>query len=64
MKEAQRLLAEAGVPRGLPAPIHHWPGYAPPWRSYYDLVAESLTTIGLAPELRPVPEDPLDIADV
>jgi len=51
--EAKRLLAEAGVPRGFPTPIHHWPGFAPPWRSYYDLVTESLNTIGLGAELRP-----------
>ncbi|PYM18917.1 MAG: hypothetical protein DMD78_26350, partial [Candidatus Rokuibacteriota bacterium] len=53
VQEAKRLLAEAGVPRGFPTPIHHWPGFAPPWRSYYDLVAESLNTIGLGAELRP-----------
>jgi peptide/nickel transport system substrate-binding protein len=55
VKEAKRLLAEAGVPRGFATPIHHWPGFAPPWRSYYDLVTESLTTIGLGATL--VPEE-------
>jgi len=51
--EAKRLLAEAGVAKGFATPIHHWPGFAPPWRSYYDLVAESLNAIGLGAELRP-----------
>jgi peptide/nickel transport system substrate-binding protein len=51
--EARRLLAEAGFPRGLSSPIFHWPGFAPPWRSYYDLVAESLGKVGISAELRP-----------
>jgi peptide/nickel transport system substrate-binding protein len=51
--EARRLLAEAGFARGLSSPIFHWPGFAPPWRSYYDLVAESLGKIGINAELRP-----------
>jgi len=50
--EARRLLAEAGFPRGFSTPIFHWPGFAPPWRSYYDLVAESLGKIGISAELR------------
>ncbi|HEV8441538.1 MAG TPA: ABC transporter substrate-binding protein [Methylomirabilota bacterium] len=50
--EARRLLAEAGFPRGFTAPMFYWPGYAPPWRSYYDLVADSLAKIGIAVELK------------
>ena len=50
--EARRLLAEAGFPRGFTTPIFHWPGFAPPWRSYYDLAAESLGKIGITAELR------------
>jgi len=50
--EARRLLAEAGFPRGLPTPIHHWPGFPPPWRSHYDLTADNLGRVGFAVELR------------
>jgi peptide/nickel transport system substrate-binding protein len=51
--EARRLLAEAGFPRGFTSPVFHWPGFAPPWRSYYDLVAESLGKVGIGAELKP-----------
>jgi len=51
--EAKKLLAEAGHPRGFTTPGFHWPGYAPPWRSYYDLVADNLGKIGITVELRP-----------
>jgi peptide/nickel transport system substrate-binding protein len=51
--EARRLLAEAGFPRGFTTPVFHSPGFAPPWRSYYDLTAESLGKIGVAVELKP-----------
>jgi peptide/nickel transport system substrate-binding protein len=50
--EARRLLAEAGFPRGLSAPVFHWPGFPPPWRSYFDLVADNLSRMGLNVELR------------
>jgi peptide/nickel transport system substrate-binding protein len=50
--EARRLLAEAGFARGLPTPIHHWPGFPPPWRSHYDLTADNLSRVGFAVELR------------
>jgi ABC-type transport system substrate-binding protein len=33
--------------------VFHSPGFAPPWRSYYDLTAESLGKIGVAVELKP-----------
>ncbi|HSF06129.1 MAG TPA: ABC transporter substrate-binding protein [Methylomirabilota bacterium] len=51
--EARRLLAEAGFPRGLTVPMFHWPGYAPPWRSYYELAADNLGKIGITAELKP-----------
>jgi peptide/nickel transport system substrate-binding protein len=51
--EAKRLLAEAGFPRGFTTPVFHSPGFAPPWRSYFDLTAESLGKVGIAAELRP-----------
>jgi ABC-type transport system substrate-binding protein len=51
--EARRLLAEAGFPRGFATPMYHWPGYAPPWRTYYDLVADSLAKIGITVEFKP-----------
>ena len=50
---AKRLLAEAGYPRGLTAPMSHWPGYTPPWRSYYELAADNLSKIGVTVELKP-----------
>jgi peptide/nickel transport system substrate-binding protein len=52
-REAKRLLAEAGHPNGFTTPAFHWPGYAPPWRSYYDLVADNLSKIGITVELKP-----------
>ncbi len=51
--EARRLLAEAGFPRGFTAPLFHWPGFPPPWRSYYDLTADMLSKVGVAVELKP-----------
>jgi peptide/nickel transport system substrate-binding protein len=51
--EAKRLLAEAGYPQGFTAPMYHWPGYIPPFRTYYDLVADSLAKIGVTVELKP-----------
>ena len=40
--EAKKLLAEAGHKAGLTVPMFHWPGYAPPWRTYFDLAADNL----------------------
>jgi peptide/nickel transport system substrate-binding protein len=51
--EAKRLLAEAGHPRGLTTPMFHWPGYQPPWRTYYELAADDLSKIGVTAELKP-----------
>ena len=51
--EARRLLAEAGLGRGFTMPLFHWPGYAPPWRSYYELAAENLGRVGISAELKP-----------
>ena len=51
--EAKKLLAEAGHSHGFTTPGFHWPGYAPPWRSYYDLVADNLGKIGITVELKP-----------
>jgi peptide/nickel transport system substrate-binding protein len=51
--EAKRLLAEAGHGKGLTVPMYHWPGYAPPWRTYYDLVADNLSKIGVTVEFKP-----------
>lgn len=51
--EGKRLLAEAGFASGLTTPLFHWPGYAPPWRSYYDLAAENLARVGINAELKP-----------
>jgi peptide/nickel transport system substrate-binding protein len=50
--EARRLLAEAGFARGLSTPVFHWPGFPPPWRSYFDLVADNLSRVGIGVELR------------
>jgi peptide/nickel transport system substrate-binding protein len=33
--------------------MYHWPGYAPPWRSYYDLAADNLSKIGITVEFKP-----------
>jgi len=51
--EAKKLLAEAGYAKGFTTPMFHWPGYIPPWRSYYDLAAENLGKIGITVELKP-----------
>jgi peptide/nickel transport system substrate-binding protein len=51
--EAKKLLAEAGYPNGFTTPMYHWPGYAPPWRSYYDLAADNLSKIGITVEFKP-----------
>ena len=51
--EAKRLLAEAGYPNGFTTPMYHWPGYAPPWRTYYDLAADNLAKIGVKVEFKP-----------
>jgi ABC-type transport system substrate-binding protein len=51
--EAKKLLAEAGHPGGLTAPMFHWPGYAPPWRTYYDLAGDNLGKIGINVEFKP-----------
>jgi peptide/nickel transport system substrate-binding protein len=51
--EAKQLLAQAGHPRGLTTPMFHWPGYIPPWRSYYELAADNLGKVGITVELKP-----------
>ena len=51
--EAKRLLAEAGFPNGMTVPMAHWPGYAPPWRTLYDLAAADLAKIGVTVEFKP-----------
>ncbi len=51
--EAKRLLAEAGYPNGFTTPMYHWPGYTPPWRTYYDLAADALAKIGITVEFKP-----------
>jgi peptide/nickel transport system substrate-binding protein len=51
--EAKKLLAEAGHARGLSTPAFHWPGYAPPWRTYYELAADNLGKVGINVELKP-----------
>jgi len=51
--EAKRLLAEAGYPNGFTASMAHWPGYVPPWRTYYDLVADNLGKVGITVEFKP-----------
>jgi peptide/nickel transport system substrate-binding protein len=53
LAEAKRLLAEAGHPNGFTVPMAHWPGYVPPWRTYYDLVADNLGKIGITVEFKP-----------
>ncbi|HSE93499.1 MAG TPA: ABC transporter substrate-binding protein [Methylomirabilota bacterium] len=52
-EEAKRLLAEAGFPKGFTTPMFHWPGYVPPWRTYYDLAADNLAKIGVTVEFKP-----------
>ncbi len=34
-------------------PAYHWPGFSPPWRSYYDLVVDNLSRISISVELKP-----------
>jgi ABC-type transport system substrate-binding protein len=51
--EAKRLLAEAGHARGFSTSMFHWPGYTPPWRSFYELAADNLGKIGITVELKP-----------
>jgi len=51
--EARKLLAEAGYPKGFTTPMFHWPGFSPPWRSYYELAADNLGKTGITVELRP-----------
>jgi peptide/nickel transport system substrate-binding protein len=51
--EAKKLLAAAAHPNGFATPAFHWPGYAPPWRSVYELAADSLGQIGIQVELKP-----------
>lgn len=51
--EARKLLAEAGHAKGFTTPLFHWPGYFPPWRSYYELAAENLGKVGINVELKP-----------
>ena len=51
--EARRLLTEAGYPKGFTTPLYHWPGFIPPWRTYYELAAENLGKVGIAVELKP-----------
>jgi len=53
LAEAKKLLAEAGYPKGFTTPAYHWPGFTPPWRSYYDLTADNLARIGITVELKP-----------
>src|SRR6266849_2450150 len=51
--EAKRLPAEAGFPKGFTTPMYHWPGYATPWRTYFDLAADDLAKIGVTVEFKP-----------
>jgi peptide/nickel transport system substrate-binding protein len=51
--EAKRLLKAAGFANGFTVPMAHWPGYIPPFRTYYELVADSLGKIGINVELKP-----------
>jgi peptide/nickel transport system substrate-binding protein len=51
--EARRLLAAAGHASGFTTPMFHWPGYAPPWRTYFDLGADNLSKIGITVEFKP-----------
>jgi ABC-type transport system substrate-binding protein len=53
LAEAKQLLAQAGHGRGLTVPMFHWPGYAPPWRTYYDLAADNLSKIGVTVDFKP-----------
>lgn len=51
--EARQLLVQAGHPKGFTSPMFHWPGYIPPWRSYYELAADNLGKVGINVELKP-----------
>ena len=51
--EAKRLLAEAGYPNGFTTPMAHWPGYVPPFRTFYELAADNLAKVGITVELKP-----------
>lgn len=51
--EARKLLAEAGLGKGFTTPAFHWPGYAPPWRNWYELAVDNLSKIGITAELKP-----------
>jgi ABC-type transport system substrate-binding protein len=51
LAEAKKLLADAGYPKGFTAPAFHWPGFSPPRRSYYDLVVDNLSRIGITVEM-------------
>ena len=51
--EAKKLLAEAGHGKGLTVPAFHWPGYASPWRNWYELAADNLGKVGIQIELKP-----------
>ena len=53
LAEAKKLLAEAGYPKGFTTPAYHWPGFSPPWRSFYDLTVDNLSRIGITVELKP-----------
>jgi peptide/nickel transport system substrate-binding protein len=33
--------------------MYHWPGYIPPFRTYYDLTADSLGKVGITVEMKP-----------
>jgi len=39
--------------RGLTVPLAHWPGYAAPWRNYYELTVDNLAQVGITAELKP-----------
>jgi peptide/nickel transport system substrate-binding protein len=50
---AKQLLVDAGFPKGFGTPLFHWPGYSPPWRSFYEMAADNLSKIGITADLRP-----------
>src|SRR5262249_57929773 len=51
--EGEKLLADAVYPKGFTPPGYHGPGFAPAWRSYYDLTVDNLASIGITAELKP-----------
>jgi peptide/nickel transport system substrate-binding protein len=51
--EAKKLLVQAGHPNGFTTPMFHWPGYAPPWRTFFDLAGDNLGKIGINVEFKP-----------